>query len=217
MAATSFESKKPVPNKEIISAYSPKAEALVNKHLYNTSLSQEFAEKRRQAENVYMAPQIGDAIWPKKSLETKNYGVDHSSDTRETNAFNDLNRYRKDIHATDPDYIIQNQINDEDRISEYQELSKQEYVRQFVENARRNGFEVNVNQDFVITSVRPIRQPTGKSLFPNSQRDPSMSGAEWAYRCSQRVSKTVRPQSYDNRVPLRSNDRSSEFESALKS
>lgn len=39
------------------------------------------------------------------------------------------------------------------------ELDKQEYIRQFKENARKNGYEITVNDDLEVTSVTPIRKP----------------------------------------------------------
>lgn len=172
-----FEEKPMSSERRTVSAYSEKAEKLVNKHLYFSSQKQDWASKQRQAENDFMAPRIGDSLWPKVPTEKKDYGVDHSPDTHEQNAFNDLNRYQKDVRATNPDYIIQNQLNDEARTAEYKELSKQEYVAQFIENARRNGYEVRVNGDFVVTSVRKIR-PEGPSLFGDPGRNPTSTGAE---------------------------------------
>lgn len=39
------------------------------------------------------------------------------------------------------------------------EIDKQEYIRQFKENARKNGYEITVNDELEVTSVTPIRKP----------------------------------------------------------
>lgn len=39
------------------------------------------------------------------------------------------------------------------------DLDKQEYIRQFKENARKSGYEITVNDDLEVTSVTPIRKP----------------------------------------------------------
>lgn len=39
------------------------------------------------------------------------------------------------------------------------EIDKQEYIRQFKENARKNGYEITVNEELEVTSVTPIRKP----------------------------------------------------------
>lgn len=96
-----------------ISATSPQAEALVNKHLFLTSQDQYLRGKKTDAENAYMAPQIGDSIWPVVNPK-KDLGVDHSPDRNENRAFEDLNRYPKELRYTNPDQIIQGQIVDDD-------------------------------------------------------------------------------------------------------
>jgi hypothetical protein len=38
-------------------------------------------------------------------------------------------------------------------------MDKKEYIRQFKENARKNGYEITVNDDLEVTNVQPIRKP----------------------------------------------------------
>lgn len=154
--------------KRQISATSKKAEVLVNKHLWMTSKAQELAQDRMKAQNEYTNPQVGDSIWPQGQPPQKQLGVDHSADTNENTAFQDLNRYRKDLRVQTPDHVIQAQISDENRRREYEEAYRAEYAKQFVENARRNGYDVRLNEDYVVISVRPIRNPSGE-LGPQAQ------------------------------------------------
>lgn len=51
------------------------------------------------------------------------------------------------------------------------EIDKQEYIRQFKENARKNGYEITVNDDLEVTSVTPIRKPQ------NSKNDYDSNGS----------------------------------------
>ncbi len=140
---------------EPVSAYSPQAEVLVNKHLFFTSQSQHLREKKMDIENSYLAPELGDSIWPKIAAK-KDQGVDHSPDRNENTAFDDLNRYHKDLHYTNPDQIIQGQIVDEELSAKDQLEYRQEYARQFVENARRNGYIIKLNEDLVVIKVSPM-------------------------------------------------------------
>lgn len=41
-----------------------------------------------------------------------------------------------------------------------QTLTKQEYARQFIENARRDGFEIELNDDLEVIRATPIRKPS---------------------------------------------------------
>jgi len=162
------EKTKQIQNQGNISASSQQAEELVNKHLWMTGRAQELAQEQMQAQNAFSNPQVGESILPEAKKENKQLGVDHSSDSNETTAFDDLNRYPKKLEAQSPDHVIQAQLSDADRRREYEETYRAEYARQFVENARRNGYDVVLNDNYVVISVRPIRNPSGQ-LGPQAQ------------------------------------------------
>lgn len=156
------ESRKP----NVISAKTPEAEKLVNKHLWQTAYQKELAQEKMKAQNSYMAPQVGESIWMKRKYDSKELGIDHSPDTNEHNVHDDLNRYKKELQATHPDAIIQGQIADRLLEAEYTEAYRAEYARQFVENARRNGYHIVLDANFVVLSVTPIKpQERNPSLF----------------------------------------------------
>lgn len=162
---TQVQSKK-------ISVNSPEAETLVNKHLWLTNHSKEIAQERAKAQNAYLAPQIGDSVWPIKTVRGKDLGVDHSADTNETNAYEDLNRYQKEFNSTNPDAIIQGQIVEQQVQRQYQEKYRAEYARQFIENARMNGYEVKLDKDYMVISVTPLpnAQSRNPSLFDGTSK-----------------------------------------------
>ncbi len=151
-----------------ISASSHQAEEIINKHLWMTEKSKELAQEQMKAQNDFTNPKIGDSIWPDGQKSGKQIGVDHSPDTNENNAFEDLNRYPKNLQVQTPDAVIQGQLSDEDRRREYEAAYREEYAKQFIENARRNGYEVLLNDKLVVISVRPIRNPSGE-LGPQAQ------------------------------------------------
>ena len=54
------------------------------------------------------------------------------------------------------------------------EIDKQEYIRQFKENARKSGYEITVNDDLEVTSVTPIRKPqNSKNDYDSNQNSES--------------------------------------------
>lgn len=54
------------------------------------------------------------------------------------------------------------------------EIDKQEYIRQFKENARKNGYEITVNEELEVTSVTPIRKPqNSKNDYDSNQNSES--------------------------------------------
>lgn len=156
MASSSYE-------KNQNSAYSKRAENRVNDHLFMTSKQIELQQQQAALKNDFYAPTVGDSVWPKQTDRSKTYGVDHSPDVNEATAYQDLNRDSKELNYESPNAVIQGQMFDQDKRQQYELEYKKEYVRQFVENARRNGYEVTVNENFVVTKVAPIRQPSQES------------------------------------------------------
>lgn len=55
------------------------------------------------------------------------------------------------------------------------DLDKKEYIRQFKENARKNGYEITVSDDLEVTEVVPIRKPQ------NQQNDYDSNSEENEY------------------------------------
>lgn len=151
------------------SAYSEVANQTVNKHLIETQKELDIKQKSVAVQNRFVAPEVGQSIIIKKDQVLKDYGVDHSADTHEENALNDLNRYQRTISATNPDRIIQNEIYEQDQLKEFNEEYNKQYVEQFLENARAQGYEVKLNSNNVVISVRKIRSPTSSALGPQAQ------------------------------------------------
>jgi hypothetical protein len=164
---TDFASTQSAP---LPSAYSPEVEKLVNQHLFMASQKEDWAAKKMQAENEFSAPEVGHAILPPAK---KAGGVDLSPDSYEGNALNDLNRYPKQLNYANPDAVIEGSLQDQQKQKVYDEVYRQEFARQFVENARRHGYRVRLNSDMVVISVTPIATPSPAGYYdsrrPSSQ------------------------------------------------
>ena len=42
------------------------------------------------------------------------------------------------------------------------EQARKEYAKEFIENARKNGYHITLSEDLQVTSVKPIRKPTNQ-------------------------------------------------------
>lgn len=52
--------------------------------------------------------------------------------------------------------------------------AKIEYAKQFIENARKDGYHITLSEDLQVTSVTPIRKPTNQSSDEDTfESDPS--------------------------------------------
>ena len=60
---------------------------------------------------------------------------------------------------------------------EYRQAYKEAYAREFVENARRSGLEITLDDNFEVISVQRIRQPSGYRS-PNSLQEGAPSGLQ---------------------------------------
>lgn len=142
----------------------------MNKHLYMTSQKEDWAEKKMKAENAFLAPEIGHSILPSGKKAPM---VDHSADSYEGNAFNDLNRYPKELNYGSPDEVIQGSLQDQQKQNVYDEVYRKQFADQFIENARQHGYKVKLNDDMVVISVTPIVNPTFSPPVVPDSRHPS--------------------------------------------
>lgn len=147
-------------------------ETRVNNHLSETSRQIEIQEERRRIENS-SAPQVGDRLWPERKTQSSS-GLDFSQDRHETTAYEDLDRHPRHYGGwNSPHAVIQNEQADKEASADFREKQKEEYVRQFLENARRNGYLIKLNDDLVVVSVQKI-QNTSTSIndqpFVNGSR-----------------------------------------------
>lgn len=55
------------------------------------------------------------------------------------------------------------------------EQARKEYAKEFIENARKNGYHITLSEDLQVTSVKPIRKPT------NQQNDNDVFEAQPAH------------------------------------
>jgi hypothetical protein len=142
-------------SKDRPSAYSPKVQELVNKHLQMTQKKIELGEQ--QAGINYRAPEVGSRLYPVNN-ENSVSGIELPP---ESGAGIGQNQQT----ANSPDAIIQREIHAQEANAQASQAEREEYARQFKENARRNGWEVTLNEDFVVTGVRPIKKGQSFKLF----------------------------------------------------
>lgn len=65
--------------------------------------------------------------------------------------------YTEKVEKTSASNDLASKVNDEIL---NQELDKKEYARQFIENARKGGYHVELANDLSVISVTPIRKPS---------------------------------------------------------
>lgn len=154
---------------EKISANSPQAQKLVNKHLQKTNQKIELDQLKRKIENEYSRPQVGTRLGIEPDHETSNnFGVEMSTDRNSDGVANDLSRGSKPNDYNSPHAIVQGELLQQQQAAEYERAYREEYKRQFIENARRNGWHIEVDDNFVVRRVEKINPNQNPRLFAPS-------------------------------------------------
>lgn len=138
--------------------------ALVNKILKNTSKDQLINRAANERIEIEMKAKIQQI----------------SKETQERLAKEQANMpLNKQIHKDDslqnmpnsPNEIINSQVNQRIMDQRQAELDLEEYKRQFKENARRGGFEVELDAKGDVIRAIPIREPSGSDMGDSYQND----------------------------------------------
>ncbi|MGZ3747916.1 MAG: hypothetical protein ACXWRE_11170 [Pseudobdellovibrionaceae bacterium] len=144
-----------------------KFEDKVNNHLFKTSQSIENSRQKMQIENDQL---LNRGISTKPSPQETLHKLDFSMDPRAEALLKELGREAKE--ATGPasaDEEVQTDLFESQNNQELSEAYKKEYARQFIENARKAGYIIKLNDDYKVISVRPIRKPAeNMELFPSN-------------------------------------------------
>lgn len=149
---------------------SSSARELVDRHLKMTNKMMEINQMRTQIQNEASAPQVGmrlkpeGAHWKSPVLD----GAPMESDKNEVNSVSDLKNRKKQLNFQQPHPNVQGQIREVLDEKKFQQEYKKEYVRQFIENARLSGFDVTVNEDLIVISVKKINPVSATPFDPNS-------------------------------------------------
>lgn len=146
-----------------------KVDAIVNKHLMMTNKKIELSQEKTRIEQLDSVPEVGMSILPRQRHGAL-YGIEANSDRNENNAIRDLER-PKEIDVSSPDAIIQNEFADRQKQAIQESRARDEYARQFIANARAAGYVIELDDRFVVKSVRRLK-PEEQSIF---HRTPSAS------------------------------------------
>ncbi|MBO9665670.1 MAG: hypothetical protein J7501_02515 [Bdellovibrio sp.] len=142
------------------SVKSEKFEKNVNKHLMLTNENIEMQRRRMEIEN---ARSNGDfnSTKAQATYEAPSGGVDLSTDSRASDVARELGRGdRQEDQPMNPHEVIQKELFNQQQNAEYTQAYKEEYARQFVENARRGGYKVILDDQYRVKQVVPLRRDT---------------------------------------------------------
>jgi len=144
-------------------------EERVNRHLFNTSQTMELSREKMKLEADRLER---EGVKPRGADSTPVHPLDLSTDPRAEALLKALGREATQPHGpANPDEQIQAELFESQQLQEYSEEYKREYARQFIENARKAGYIIKLNDDYKVISVRPLRKPAENfELFQSDGR-----------------------------------------------
>lgn len=159
----------------ILALKTEKFEKSVNKHLMHTNERMKLEKQKTYLENVRLLNNDLNSM-PAQHRYVNDDKLDLSSDNRAAEIAEELGRGVHKEQANGPDDIVQKDLFNEQQMQEYSQAYREEYARQFIENARRGGYKVILSSDLTrVISVIPLRKP---SQNENLQLMPGTSGVQ---------------------------------------
>lgn len=152
---------QPTKSKLSKEAMDVKVQRTVNDHLRKTAEEIELQKRQMSIRNWQLANDY------RKSIGEKAYTVPkEGAELQEEKFANDVARdLGRDGSLSkisqNPMDMIHHQLFEAQAMRQHDEAYRKEYARQFVENARRGGWEVKLSDDYRVLSTKRIRSPSG--------------------------------------------------------
>jgi len=133
----------------------------VNRHLMLTNEKMQMERRRMDVENFQSADRLQDAH-AQKAFQPR-HELDLTTDSRGFDIANEIRRGEKQPgEPSTPDEVVQAELYNREQANQYDQAYREEYARQFIENARRGGYKVRLSDDLSrVIQVQPIRNPSG--------------------------------------------------------
>ena len=142
------------------SAYDEK----VNKHLFQTQAQKDLKAAKAKAENTMMAPDLHE-VEAQTKYGSRNSGVQTHGDVWDDQIVEQFEKtYQQETYK--PDFQVQQDLYENQMMNQYDQAYREEYKKQFIENARRAGYQVKLGPDNKVMSVKPLKKPASIQDFP---------------------------------------------------
>lgn len=152
-------------------AHNEKAQNYVNQHLRRTAERIELQQRQMSMRNWQLANDYKTTV-PEKAYTPPKEGSELREQANAKDVAKDLGRDdAPQALPNDPMNLVQQQLFQAQATKTYDEAYRKEYARQFIENARRGGYEIQLSDDYRVISVKPIRSPSSRYSAPIGSGD----------------------------------------------
>lgn len=137
----------------------------VNKHLMYMNDRVEYQKKKVELENDLALQNSLKTKGQSASHQKDDHRLDLSYEDPSIDMAKELGRGDKKEEIWTAEDAVQKDLYAAQQEAQYNQAYKEEYARQFVENARRGGYKVILSEDLSrVISVTPIRNPSKESF-----------------------------------------------------
>ncbi|MCA9319037.1 hypothetical protein KDA06_05380 [Candidatus Saccharibacteria bacterium] len=137
-----------------------KAIELVNKNLQMNQKLKELRAMGVEIKNEKALEQYRQKLtYDHATAADRDLGVEILIEDGSTSTYEDLNPHQGIYNGQlTPDEKIEMRLNQQRDIAVYERNQKLQYVRQFLENARKQGYDITLNENLEVVKVRKIPQ-----------------------------------------------------------
>lgn len=166
----SFKNKKEKPTPKNIALSNDQVQRKITEQITFAEKTQDLHETAERSRQTLDLSSLSSSA-KKDVVETAPPGIDLRSDSNELNAYHDMQRDRKVIDYTNPSFIIQSQITEKLKALEIKKAYNEAYIQAFLENAKAHGYEVKLDEQNRVVSVKPIRRPNSVLELPEPPKE----------------------------------------------
>ncbi len=152
---------KPAKTHSGLLAQAPTAKSLndqINKHLHDLELKKNLNKMNAQIEWEDSYSELSATDSAEQEALPKH--LDANVYDPASKVYEDLNPNEKGIRTVLPSERIQSKIANRRWVKEYDHEMRREYVYAFIDNMRRDGYEVRINENLEVVNVLKLRTPS---------------------------------------------------------
>ncbi len=160
----SYSAQKKIEMQKIVDSKKPTPDELVNKYLKQGSL--DLNRQKLESLNKIRSNEIDESLTKSKAKEIspEDIPIEMQIAKDKSNSATSGQGLSDEFNQKYNQYQIE-------KIAD--EQSRKEYAKQFIENARKNGYHITLSDDMEVTSIKPIRQPTNQNDSESFESQPS--------------------------------------------
>lgn len=164
-----FSSQEPenskTPERPQVSTFDPERSKRVDSHMKDTAYNLEADQRQRQIEAYQQLNKLHSTNTQSAYKPDEQFSLE--SDPYMQSLTDDLDRSRSSSqYPMTPEEIVQQRLYENQQLNKASQAYREAYAEQFIENARKAGWEIELGPNFEVLSVKKLKEKKRQpSLF----------------------------------------------------